>query len=71
MRYTVDRIEENTAVCESEDLQTIVIPLCDLPQNVHEGSVLVFDDGVYFIDEAAEAERRKKLFDLQNSIFDE
>ena len=72
MKLIVDRIEENIAVCETEDLTMVERELSALPEGTKAGSVIVVQpDGSYVLDISAENERKKKLFDLQNSFFDE
>lgn len=71
MRMIVDRIEEGFVVCELEDGTFKNFLSVVLPPDIREGSVLVYSDGEYSVDIEAEAERREKLFALQNSIFDE
>lgn len=70
-KLTVDRIEGEYAVCELEDGSFKDILLSDLPSELKEGSMLVYSNGTYSIDYAAQEERKAKLFALQNSIFDE
>ena len=71
MKLIVDRIEENTVVCETEETGFVTINLIDLPDGVHEGSILIFENGSYFVDLNEEQQRREKLFALQEDIFDE
>ena len=71
MRLIIDRIEGNFAVCETEDMSIVNIPISDFSFEVQEGNVLIFENGIYAIDEEYESARRAKLFALQNSIFDE
>ena len=71
MRLTVDRIEGEFAVCETEDLTIINIPLADFSFEIYEGSVIISENGKLSVDEEYESERRAKLIALQNSIFDE
>ena len=71
MKLIVDRITQGIAVCETEDQTFIKLPLSHLPENTREGSVLIALDGVYTLDTAEEAARRKALFALQNQLFDE
>lgn len=69
MKYTVDRIEEWSAVLEKEDLTHINILLESLPQGVKEGSILLFDGVNYIIDSESEAERKKAMLEKQNLLF--
>ena len=71
MRLIIDRVEGDFAVCETEDMSVINIPTAEIPFDVKEGNVLIFQNGKYIIDEEYEADRRAKIFALQDSIFDE
>ena len=71
MKYIVDRIEGNLAVCEADDMSVTVISLSDLPDGTHEGSVINFISGVYSLDLDEEQERRERILSLQDGIFDE
>lgn len=71
MQLTVDRIEGDFAVCEKPDRTHLNIPLADLPEGTSEGSVIILQDGVFTLDSDAEDQRRKKLFEMQNSLFSE
>jgi hypothetical protein len=46
MIYTVDRIEENFAVCETRN-GMVNVPLSELPDNIGVGSVFSIDKGKY------------------------
>lgn len=70
-KFTVDRTEENFAVCETEERDFVNIELSLLPGGVKDGSVLLWDGEKYELSTEEENLRRKKLFDLQNSLFDE
>lgn len=65
MKYVVDRIEGNLAVLENLDSkEKIEVELLVLPM-VKEGSILVYEDNLYRIDDKAREERvnliREKL----------
>ncbi len=50
MKYIIDRIENNIAVCETEDGEMVNIPLNKLPEGAAEGDILrsagdMFQDG--------------------------
>lgn len=64
MRYTVDRIEGNYAVCESDDRTMRNIPLDDLPAGVKDGDI-VEDTGTGFVlvDSSADRENVKEKMD--------
>lgn len=70
-RLIVDRIEGEFAVCETEEEITVNIHLSDFPFAVKEGSVIYENNGDYELSEAEEEQRRKELFELADSLFDE
>ncbi|MBE6773475.1 MAG: DUF3006 domain-containing protein [Ruminococcaceae bacterium] len=69
MKLTVDRIEEDFAVLEKEDMSHESIPVSLLPAGTKEGSVLTFDGTTYTLDPDAEAEARARIISKQRSIF--
>jgi len=72
MQYiAIDRFEENLAVLEREDGSHFTLPRADLPQGAREGGILRVTESGYALDPAEEARRRKRLLDLQNSLFSE
>ena len=47
MEYlSVDRIENDTAVCERDDMSVVELALSSLPQGTKEGSVLKVENGI-------------------------
>ena len=68
-KYIVDRIENGIVVLEKEDLTHIEISSDNLDFDVKEGNVLLLEKGKYTIDEAAEEERRRKIYNKQKNIF--
>jgi len=65
----VDRIEGEYAVCERDDgnMQNILLKI--LPEGVKEGSVLNFQDGIYYFNEIAYEQRKKTILNLQKRLF--
>lgn len=63
MNWIIDRIEDNTAVCEAEDC-FVDIPLSALPDGVKEGDVIALT-----IDNAQTADSRRKINDIMNKLF--
>ena len=68
-RYIVDRVEDGIAVLEKEDLTHIEIIVSEIGYEVKEGNALLFESGKLTLDEAYEAERRRKIFEKQKNIF--
>ena len=59
----LDRIEEETAVIES-DSGMIEVSIQMLGENICEGDVLIQDGERYIKDDAATAERKQKIAEL-------
>ncbi len=64
----VDRIEEGIAVVFFGDIRRD-IPLSELPEGVHEGSVLLKQSGGFCLDTSAEEKRRRELAERTRRIF--
>ncbi len=69
MKLIVERICQDIAVLEKENLTHIEVSTSLLPEGVKEGSVLIFDGTDYHIDAEAEAEIRARIINKQRSIF--
>ncbi len=67
IKLTIDRFENDKAILKTEDRSTIIWPKNQLPENIHEGMVLVFN-----ITNDAEDEKNKKQLakDILNEILD-
>ena len=71
MKYTVDRIENDIVVLETFDtLEMINVKKDLLPPNIHEGSILYYENNKYILDEQEEIERRKKIEERFNQLKD-
>lgn len=62
MTFYVDRFEGMLAVVQREDGVPGFIFRQELPKGTREGSVLIYEDGVYRLDVAKERERRQALY---------
>lgn len=67
MKYTIDRVEENIAVCETEN-GNVLIPVEKLPENVVSGDILVETGNGFIIDEISTENAREKNFSLFNKL---
>ena len=65
MIFTVDRIEENVVVLETEDEKTVARE--QLP-TVKAGDVLRFAAGVYTVDAKETERRRAEIFALEERL---
>ena len=68
-RLVIDRIEENSAVCETDDLVMTEIPLAELPGEATEGAALVFDGQSYQVDVKTQKKRRRRIKKKIDELF--
>lgn len=64
MKWIIDRIENDTAVCEIEDGRTIDVILDALPEGIKEGDVINIS-----VDVTGTEDRKEKIDKLMNSLF--
>ena len=69
MQLTIDRFENDFAVCERPDGTFINILRSHLPADALEGSVLVWLGNAWALDLQAEQERRAQLYEKQEGLF--
>ena len=74
MRYIIDRIEEDFAVCENEDTGEMEeIDVFLLPDGLDEGDILIYDEDLdeYYIDYEEKKIRRARIEDKMEDIWEE
>ena len=72
MYYSIDRIEEEVAVCIGDEEEILLLSTDQIIGSYGEGSVIrENDDGSYTVDEDEEIRRRNENFALAESLFDE
>jgi len=59
-KYTIDRFEEDYAVCRASDGRVVNIPFEDIPENSVGGDVLVYQEGRYIKDKRATAAANRR-----------
>lgn len=64
MKWTVDRIENGFAVCETEDGTMIDIKLSALPKGIKECDVIHIS-----VDKTETNQRKEKINELMNNLF--
>lgn len=69
MKYSVEKIEDNIAVCENDDGETLKLKLSQLPPNVKEGDILIQSGEGFTLDPDETQARRSKMAELQKNIF--
>lgn len=62
MKYAVDKIEDDIVVLENVDNNEIIeVEIKKLPSGIHEGSVVLYENNQYSLDEATEANKKECL----------
>lgn len=69
IKYIIDRFEGKFAVCESSDLKFVNILKKDLPENIKEGYVFLFDGKKYILDIEETKKRKKEIEDLTKDLW--
>lgn len=69
MRYTIDRFEEEFAICEDEEQRMVSIPLSRLPEHIKEGDILDEQEGNFLLDPEASALRRQAMDQKLKDLF--
>ena len=69
MKYSVERIEENVALCEDDLGKTVKLRLEELPENIREVDIIVRTENGYTIDTDETSVRRKKMAEMQKKLF--
>ncbi|MCM1022623.1 MAG: DUF3006 domain-containing protein [Prevotella sp.] len=65
----IDRIEDGIAVVETEDGR-MEVPRSELAPDIKEGDVVELADGIYVKNQDETDMRRKKIIELQNSLWE-
>ncbi|MBQ3162846.1 MAG: DUF3006 domain-containing protein [Oscillospiraceae bacterium] len=65
----VSNISEGIAVIEDGEI-SFDIPAGALPDGIKEGDVILWENGEYLIDEKATSERRNKIIEMQNNLWE-
>lgn len=70
MKYIIDRIENDIAICQSPESKEIIeVDIEELPQEAKEGSVIILENGKYTIDKEEEIKIRKRIEDKMNKLW--
>ncbi len=64
MKWIIDRIENNIAVCELENGEMLDVKISALPKGIREGDVINLS-----VDETETNERKERIDKLMNSLF--
>mgnify|MGYP000767508142 FL=1 len=64
MKWIIDRIENNIAVCELENGEMLDVKISALPKGIKEGDVITLS-----VDKIETNERKERIDKLMNSLF--
>lgn len=70
INFTIDRFETNFAVCEDDDRKMHYIEKSKLPAEAKEGDVLIYEDGVFVIDEEGTKTAKESIRKLMDEVFE-
>lgn len=71
MFYSIDRIEEEVAVCIGDDEEILLLSTDRIIGSYTEGSIIrEIEDDYFVVDEEEEISRRNSNFELAESLFD-
>lgn len=70
MKYTIDRISGNMAVCEDENGDLVKLISSELPSEVKEGDILKKQNGVWYKDETESSDRRQAMKEKLNRLIE-
>ena len=69
MKYSIDKILDDIATLENVETKQITeVNTKDLPEEIHEGSILILEDGKYKLDLDEEEIRRKRIEEKFNKL---
>jgi hypothetical protein len=70
---TIDRFEGTYAICEGKDEKFFAIEVSELPKGAKAGDILNVDDaeGTLSINEEATAQKRSKIKNMQDKLFNQ
>lgn len=69
MKYVIDRIEDNIVICQNlESKEMVEIEKNLLPQNIKDGTMLLFENNEYKLDLKEEELRRKRISERFNRL---
>lgn len=71
MRYIVDRIENEYAVCEDENKEIVNIPIKELPSNITEKSIIDYIDNQYIINDEEQLKREETIKQKMDSVWND
>lgn len=69
MKAIVDRIESNIVSLEIEGKME-ERKICEFPDNLKEGDVLIYKEGNWFIEEEDTSNRKEEMDNLLKSLFE-
>lgn len=69
MKFIIDRLEGKYAVCTDENGNIINICKENLPENIEEGTTIIKENNLYYIDEKDTKKRKKRIQKLADDLW--
>lgn len=69
MRLIIDRFEDEYAVCENENKESINIDRDKLPSDIKEGDIIWFEDDIVTKDQDYIVNRKKYIEEITKDIW--
>ncbi len=70
IKYVVDRVEDEFAVCENMDTNEYInILLTNLPNEIKQGDIITFKNGKYVIDNVQTEEKKQDMESRVNRLW--
>lgn len=70
MKYTIDRISGEIAVCEDDNGDSVKLKASELPKGAREGDILFKENDAWCIDVKESSERRRVMSDKLNRLIE-
>lgn len=69
MKYSIEKVENNIAVCENDGGEILNMELSRLPADIREGDVIIQTESGFVVDCDETQKRRRKMAELQKNVF--
>ncbi len=69
MKYSVEAIEDGIATLASDSDSRIFINTKELPEEIKEGDIVIFDSNGYYVSENETQKKRNEVFAKQKMLF--
>lgn len=69
MKYIIDRIENNTVVCENQETKTMEnFSIKQFPKEIQDGDIVILKNGKFEKDELETKSQKEKINELMKKL---